>query len=89
MLRVVLINILLFLLPFAVFAVFVLLRRPGTSHSQIWRDAPLMWLFGIGTALVFTVLIFFASFSGAPKEGTYTPAEIRDGKLVPGHVDRE
>lgn len=89
MLRVVLVNFLLFLLPFAIYAVFLLLTRPKGAKSDLWREMPLLGLFCAGTALVVAVMVFFVSFSGAPREGTYKPAEFRDGKLVPGRVDRE
>lgn len=89
MLRVVLLNLLLFLLPLAIYVVIVMMRRPGTSQDSLWRDAPLIALFSAGTILVVVVMVLFVSFSGAPKGGVYKPAEIRDGQLIPGHIERE
>lgn len=87
--RVVLINLLLFLLPFAIYMGFVMFRQPGRTQDEIWRDAPILWLMGAGTALVIGVMVFFVSFNREPTDGTYRPAEIRDGKIVPGQIERE
>jgi hypothetical protein len=39
-----------------------------------------------GLLLVIASLIAFAHFGGAPPGGTYTPAHINNGVLVPGEI---
>jgi hypothetical protein len=39
-----------------------------------------------GAVLVIGGLVWFAHFGGAPPTGTYVPAHIEDGRLVPGRI---
>lgn len=89
MVRVVLLNLILFLLPFAIYAAVVLLTRPGANKDNVWRDAPIFALIAAGIGLIVSVMVFFVSFGDGAKDGTYRPAEYRDGKLVPGRIERE
>ena len=84
MIRPALIEVLLFLAPFAAYAIFLLVTRSGVVAAQSWPVRHVMSLAIIALLLVVGSFIFFAHFSGAPPGSTYVPAHIEDGKFVPG-----
>lgn len=86
MIRVVVENILLFLLPTAVYLGYVLLtRRTATTGNDIINEAPLVWLFIAGALLVGATLIYYATINpGAPPGAVYTPPRMKDGRIEPG-----
>jgi len=91
MIRVVIENILLFLLPTMVYLAYAyLLRAPATDQNghQIrpFDDAPLMWLFIAGACLVIATLIAFGSTTGGKPGEAYEPPFVKDGRIEPGHV---
>jgi hypothetical protein len=89
MIRVVIENILLFLLPAAMYVGYVLLTRRGnTSAGAVVSDAPLVWLFVAGALLVAATLIYYATVTpgGSPSQ-TYTPPRMgKDGRIEPGQL---
>jgi hypothetical protein len=85
MVRVAVYEILLFVLPFAVFALFLLVTRGSVGKEFL--EGPLVWLALAGLVLFFAGLVFFATFTGAPIEGDYVPPRYEDGVVVPGHVE--
>ena len=74
----------IFLIPFAVYAVFLVATRSGVLVQSSWPLHVIARL-SIG-ALVLVVLSFIllAHYSGAPPDSTYVPAHLENGKLVPG-----
>ncbi len=84
MLRVSLIEIGLFLLPFAVYGLLLVLRRGGGAPDR-WHPLGLMALIGFG--LMALGLVGFALFDKPAVRGAYHPAEFRDGQIVPGHIE--
>ena len=87
MIRLVIENVLLFLLPAALYFAYVLLTRRGVKPGQVINDAPLLWLFVAGALLVIATLIYFASISaGGRPDQTYTPPYIKDGQIEPGVI---
>ena len=86
MIRVVIENILLFLLPTAVYIGYVLLTRRATTTSGVLNDAPLIWLFIAGTLLVVLTLVFYGSTSGGKPGQTYTPPRMKNGQIEPGTI---
>jgi Family of unknown function (DUF6111) len=87
MVRVIVENVLLFLLPTAIYMGYVfLLRKTNASANQVLNEAPLIWLFFAGLATIFvTVVIFGAKHEGSPDQA-YEPPSYKDGKIVPGRV---
>jgi len=87
MIRPVLTELGIFLIPFALYACFLLASRSGVFDRTSW-PAHIVIKLAIG-ALLLTIrsLILLAHFSGAPPNSTYTPAHIENGRLVPG-VDK-
>ena len=86
MARTVLVEVLLFLAPFAIYALVLLSTRRDARDSAHWHARMLMSLAIAGLALVIGGLIFFAHFGGSPPTGVYEPAHMEDGRLVPGRI---
>lgn len=87
MIRAVIENILLFLLPAAIYVVYVMLiRRSGAGGTTVLADAPLIWLFVAGAVLVVGTLVFYGSTSGGKPGQVYTPPRMKDGRIEPGHM---
>lgn len=84
MIRPVLTEVGIFLIPFAVYALFLLATRSGLLVQSSWPVHILAKLV-IGALLLVTIsFILLAHFSGAPPNSTYVPAHIENGKFVPG-----
>lgn len=95
MIRVIIENLLLFLLPAALYLAYRLTVRSsqnkdsaassGQAMRQDINDAPFLWLFMAGAGLVLATLIAFGSTEGGKPGQTYYPPVIKDGKKIPGH----
>ena len=87
MLRVVIENLILFLLPTVLYVAFVMLRRrgrPNSSPQAILDEAPIVWLIAVGALMMMAGLAYFATTDGGkPGEG-YSPPVYRDGEIIPG-----
>jgi hypothetical protein len=84
MIRPVLTEIVLFVTPFVLYAIFLWATRAGVLHPKSWPLSTLAWLTMAAFALVVCSFVIFAQFGGAPAGSTYVPAHIEDGRLVPG-----
>lgn len=77
-------EVLIFLVPFAVYALFLLATRSGLVLQSSWPMHVIAKL-AIGSLLLVTVsFILLAHFSGASPNSTYIPAHMENGKFVPG-----
>ena len=84
MIRPVLTEVGIFLIPFAAYAMFLIATRSGVLASSSW-PAHLIAKLVLGSLLLVVVsFVLLAHFSGAPPDSTYVPAHIEDGKFVPG-----
>jgi hypothetical protein len=77
---------LLFILPFAGYALYLKLRDLGWRAPEHWHGIPLAVLIGSGLLLVAISLFVGALTGGTPAGGTYVPAHMEDGVLVPGRT---
>ncbi len=80
---------LLFLLPFIVYGLWlVIARRRARGHENEpgWRDAPLVWLTAAGLGLVLVGFAFAAIYDGGDADCTYVPSRMVDGQLVPAEL---
>jgi hypothetical protein len=77
-------EILVFLIPFAVYALFLLATRSGLLLPGSWPLHILARLVVGALVLVIASFVLLAHFSGAPPNSTYVPAHIENGKFVPG-----
>jgi len=84
MIRPVATEIILFLAPFVLYAVFLWATKAGVMDLESWPISRLAWLTIAALVLVVGSFIYFAHFTGAPPGSTYVPAHIEDGKFVPG-----
>ncbi|WP_024341464.1 DUF6111 family protein [Bradyrhizobium japonicum] len=84
MIRTILTEIGIFLVPFAVYALFLAAARSGVFARSSWPVTVVARLALVAIVLVIAGLIGLAHFSGAPPDSTYVPAHIENGKLVPG-----
>jgi hypothetical protein len=84
MIRPVAIELILFLIPFAVYAAFLWATKAGVFDPDSWPVSRILTLAIIAVLLVVGSFIYFAQFGGVPVGSTYVPAHIEDGKFVPG-----
>jgi hypothetical protein len=84
MIRPVLTEVGIFLIPFAVYAVFLIATRSGLLVQASWPLHVLGRLVIGALLLVVISFVLLAHFSGAPPNSTYVPAHIENGRLVPG-----
>jgi hypothetical protein len=84
MIRPVLTEIGIFLIPFAVYAVFLIATRSGVLVQSSWPVHLLAKLVLGSLLLVVVSFILLAHFSGAAPNSTYVPAHVENGRLVPG-----
>ena len=84
MIRPVLTELAIFLIPFVAYALFLVATRSGVFASSSW-PAHLVAKLVLGSLLLVVIsFVLLAHFSGAPPDSTYVPAHIENGKLVPG-----
>jgi hypothetical protein len=84
MIRPVLTEIGIFLIPFAVYALFLIATRSGLLTQSSWPVHVIAKL-ALGSLLLVVIsFVLLAHFSGAPPNSTYVPAHIENGKFVPG-----
>ena len=77
-------EILVFLIPFAVYALFLIATRSGLMLQTSWPVHIIAKLALGSLLLVIVSFILLAHFSGASPNSTYIPAHIENGKFVPG-----
>ena len=90
MIRIVIENVLLFLLPTALYFGYVLLtgRQNAASANSVVNEAPLVWLFMAGAALVAITLAYYATVTPGGTPGQiYTPPRMgKSGQIEPGQL---
>jgi Family of unknown function (DUF6111) len=86
MIRIGFTEIVLFLLPFVLYAVFLWATRAGVMDPESWPVSRLITLAIVSFLLMIGSFVYFANFTGAPPGSTYVPAHIENGKFVPGQV---
>jgi Family of unknown function (DUF6111) len=74
----------IFLIPFAIYALFLVGTRSGLLVQSSWPVHVIAKLVLGSLLLVVVSFILLAHFSGAAPNSTYIPAHIENGKFVPG-----
>ena len=91
MIRLILENIILFLLPTLMYVIYTMIRRSEEKENTVSRalnSAPLVPLFAFGFVLMISVLAYFGAQSKSGKPGqVYYPPEVVNGKVKPGHFE--
>ena len=84
MIRPLLTEIALFLLPFAGYAVFLWATRAGVLDPASWPIQRLLSLTVVALLLLLGSFLVIAQFDRYHAGSTYLPAHLENGKLVPG-----
>jgi len=84
MIRPALTEIGIFLIPFAVYTLFLIATRSGVLSQSSWPVHIIAKLALGSLLLVIVSFILLAHFSGGSPNSTYIPAHIENGKFVPG-----
>ena len=82
MIRAIFGEALLFLLPFAVFALFLILTRRNPLRLAAWSDSTL-WLVIGGLACVVIALVI-TGITAKRELGAFEPTRVENGRVVPG-----
>jgi hypothetical protein len=85
MIRPILTELLLFLTPFVVYALFLYATRAGVLHPEAWPPKVLGWLTAVAVLLMVGGFVVLGQLDHQPAGSTYVPPHVEDGKLVPGH----
>ena len=89
MIRPVLTALVLFFIPFALYALFLWATiRGGVLNRANWPLGHVLWLLIAAFVLVIGSFIVLAQWGGAPPGSTYIPAHVEDGKFVPGQTKK-
>ncbi|MEP3048249.1 MAG: DUF6111 family protein [Roseibium sp.] len=86
MLRIVLTQLFLFLLPFACYTAWLYLTKKNKEPDS-WTRGPVAWLTLAGLALMISALVAVAFLGKSPEGTEYRPSEFRDGVFVPGRFE--
>jgi heme/copper-type cytochrome/quinol oxidase subunit 3 len=86
MIRPILTELVLFLTPFALYAVFLIVTRAKVFERANWPGNRVFVLTIIALLLVLGSFVMLAEFSGAPPGSTYEPARVENGKFIPGRT---
>jgi Family of unknown function (DUF6111) len=86
MIRPLLMEIGLFVAPFAAYALFLWASRMGVLDPEHWPLRTVVWLTAASLVLVAASFVVLAHISGTPLGSTYVPAHMENGRLVPETV---
>ena len=85
MIRRFLFELVLFLLPFALYAAYLKLSKydsENPAHPHPWTI-----LFVSGLVLVAASFVIWGVTEGSGQQGVYVPPHLENGQVVPGRVD--
>src|SRR5260370_33735422 len=82
MIRQVVIELALFVAPFAAYVLFVWATREGVISVSTWSPTRLMWLTSAARALVIAGFVGLAQCGGAAAGATHCAAEMENGGVV-------
>jgi hypothetical protein len=84
MIRQVFTEIALFIMPFALYVVFLWAIKDDILHPDSWPASRIATLTVVALTLMVVAFFYFAEYTGAPPGSTYIPAHLENGKFVPG-----
>jgi len=82
MLRAIIEEVLLFVLPFCIFAGYLIVKRRNPLDVEHW-SRHVFWLAIVGLCLVIA-LVAYGGWTAPRSGGAYEPPHMENGKLVPG-----
>lgn len=83
MIRPVLTEVGLFLVPFVAYAIYLVIMRSQILSRSSWPLPVVGWLSAAALLLVVGSFFFLAHFSGSAPGTTYIPAHVENGKFIP------
>ena len=86
MLRLLSQEAILFLLPFAAYAILLIVRQRFPFMREAWGGQLTLRLTGTGLMLAIAGLLVLGLF-GSRHRGAYQPAHIEHGRLIPGQME--
>jgi Family of unknown function (DUF6111) len=86
MIRPILTELLMFVTPFALYALFLWATKAGVLHPDSWPLSRVLTLIIVALTLMVVTFFYFAEYTGAPVGTTYVPAHMENGKFVPGQT---
>jgi heme/copper-type cytochrome/quinol oxidase subunit 3 len=84
MIRRILFDLLLFLLPFALYGMY---WRFSPSPNGRTATHPWSYLLISGLVLVAASFVLWGVTEGSGRQGNYIPAHLENGRVVPGNVE--
>ncbi len=84
MTRLLALNALFFLAPFAIYAGWLWASQGAPGKARDWTLKVVLGLCAAGAVLMLIGLVALTTFSGAQPGSVYHPAVVRDGRIVPG-----
>lgn len=78
-------EVVLFLLPFGLFAILLVLQRRHVLDIEAWSKAGI-WL-AIGGLLLVIASFLLVGFFNEGSTGRYVPPHMEGGRAVPGHFE--
>ncbi|WP_332684913.1 DUF6111 family protein [Bosea sp. (in: a-proteobacteria)] len=85
MLRMLIEEFLLFVLPFCLFAGYLVIRKRNPFDVEHW-SGHLFWLSVVGMVLGIASFIY-AGIVAPRHQGAFVPPHVEDGRLVPGQFN--
>ncbi|MFN0264476.1 DUF6111 family protein [Tepidamorphus sp. 3E244] len=85
MIRIIAIQLLFFLMPFALYGFYLYFNNRSVDKSENWRPQ-LYTLIASGMVITIAAFVLMAAFTGAPPDGVYVPPRVEDGVVIPGEV---
>jgi hypothetical protein len=89
MVRVLFQYLLPIVLPTAIYVLWMVHRRrraaAGTA-ALTWQQGPWFWLILGGIAMSAASFVFGALLAGHSPGGKYVPAEVKNGRVIPGQI---
>jgi hypothetical protein len=87
MIRPIFTELVLFLAPFVVYALYLLATKTALMTMASWPPKVLASLAIVALVLMIGSFVYLSHFSGAPPGSTYEPAHVDEkGNFVPGQV---
>jgi Family of unknown function (DUF6111) len=86
MIRPVATELVLFLTPFVVYAIFLVATRVQVFDITSWPPKTLATLAIVALVFMLGSFLLIAHFSGAPPGSKYEPAHMENGVFVPGQT---
>jgi hypothetical protein len=86
MIRPILTELFLFVMPFALYVAFLWAIKADVFHPDSWPLSRVLTLVIVALTLMAVAFFYFAEYTGAPVGSAYIPAHMEDGKFVPGQI---